>query len=144
MKNLFFLLSLVLLIGSCGEDQAAIDEQLILDYISDNNLSADRTPEGVYYIIDEPGGDLKPSINSNVTVDYKGYFFDDVVFDENDDISFPLWGVIEGWQIGIPLFGKEGSGTLIVPSHLAYGEDGTFGIPGNSVLVFDIRLIDFQ
>jgi FKBP-type peptidyl-prolyl cis-trans isomerase len=50
--------------------------------------------------------------------------------------------VISGWTEGIPKFKEGGVGKLFLPSALAYGEQGTNGIPSNSVLVFDIHLID--
>ena len=53
-----------------------------------------------------------------------------------------LQQVIKGWTVGISYFKEGGSGLLFVPSHLAYGSDGYRGIPGGSVLIFEIELID--
>jgi len=142
MKNILLLALLSLTIFSCG-DQDADDNIIITDYLAENNLTAEKTPEGIYYIIDTPGNNEHPSINSTVNVDYKGYFLSGDVFDENDDISFGLWQVIEGWQIAIPLLGKGGSGTFLIPSSLAYGSSGNSSIPGNTVLIFDVTLHDF-
>jgi FKBP-type peptidyl-prolyl cis-trans isomerase FkpA len=70
------------------------------------------------------------------------------VFDNGggEPISYPLAGFIEGWKEGIPLFGAGGSGTLFIPSGLAYGITGSNGgsIPPNTVIIFDIELISFQ
>ena len=57
-------------------------------------------------------------------------------------ITFPLSGVIQGWQEGIPLFKEGGSGILLIPSALGYGSQSVGSIPANSVLIFDINLID--
>jgi FKBP-type peptidyl-prolyl cis-trans isomerase FkpA len=67
-----------------------------------------------------------------------------VVFDESgsDGIVFPLNGVIEGWTEGIPYFKEGGSGKLLVPSALAYGRQGSGSIAPNTVLIFDVELID--
>ncbi|MFT5602342.1 MAG: FKBP-type peptidyl-prolyl cis-trans isomerase FkpA, partial [Flavobacteriales bacterium] len=46
------------------------------------------------------------------------------------------------WTEGIPYFKEGGSGILLIPSHLGYGKSGTSGIPGNSVLIFDVKLIE--
>ena len=54
-----------------------------------------------------------------------------------------LANVISGWQLGIPEFKKEGKGTLLIPSALAYGSSGRGSIPPNTVLAFDIELLDF-
>jgi len=52
--------------------------------------------------------------------------------------------LIEGWQIGIRLFKEGGNGTLIIPSRYAYGSDSPGSIPPNSVLLFNIELLDVQ
>jgi FKBP-type peptidyl-prolyl cis-trans isomerase len=44
--------------------------------------------------------------------------------------------------MGIPFFKEGGSGKLLIPSELAYGSSPRSGIPANSVLIFDIHLID--
>jgi FKBP-type peptidyl-prolyl cis-trans isomerase len=44
--------------------------------------------------------------------------------------------------LGIPKFKEGGNGTLLIPSALGYGSTGTGSIPGNTVLVFDVELID--
>ncbi|CDF79269.1 FKBP-type peptidyl-prolyl cis-trans isomerase [Formosa agariphila KMM 3901] len=123
-------------------DYVAENEQEIVDYIEANNLNAQPTGSGLYYVIDEQGDGEKPTADSNVTVTYKGYFTDGEVFDESpSEISFYLNNVIEGWQEGIQLFNEGGSGTLLIPSHLGYGRYGASIIPGGSVLIFDVNLI---
>jgi len=51
--------------------------------------------------------------------------------------------LIAGWQIGLPLIHKGGEIKLIVPSSLAYG-CGNGPLPANSILYFDIHLVDVQ
>lgn len=131
---------------SCGKDQIDIDRQLILDYIAENNLDMDETPEGIFYSIDSLGSGDNPSYNSFVTMDYKGYYLDGTVFDQskvNDPLKYNLNNLIEGWIIGVQLFRRGDSGTLIIPSRYAYGSSGYASIPGNTVLAFDITLLDF-
>ncbi|QDO94944.1 hypothetical protein FNB79_13520 [Formosa sediminum] len=122
-------------------DYVAENEQEIVDYIEANNLDAQATGSGLYYVINEQGTGEKPIETSYVTVSYKGYFVDGEVFGESTaDTSFYLDQVISGWQEGIPYFNEGGSGTLLIPSHLAYGRYDYNGIPGGSVLIFDIEL----
>jgi FKBP-type peptidyl-prolyl cis-trans isomerase FkpA len=127
-------------------DQKAVDEQIITKYISDHQLAARPTGSGLYYVVDTLGSGQHPAANSNVTVDYRGYFTSGVVFDQSPaaGISFNLSGVIKGWQEGIPLFKKGGKGILLIPSALAYGSQGNAKIPANSVLIFDIKLLDVR
>lgn len=140
-----FLFSVALIaLASCSkEDQIDIDQQLIEDFILEHNLDADSTSSGLYYVIYEPGSADRPTVSQQVTVSYVGFLLDGTVFDSGSNITFPLNQVISGWQEGIPLFGKGGRGLLIIPSHLAYGDRPVSGIPPNSVLVFEIELVDF-
>jgi len=120
--------------------------QNIMDqFITDNNLTASETSEGLFYVLNEPGGAEKPNIQSSIEINYVGKFINGDIFDQNGDnpASFPLSNLIRGWQIGIPLMGRGGDGVFIIPPQLAYGRDGRTGIPGNSVLIFDIELLDF-
>jgi FKBP-type peptidyl-prolyl cis-trans isomerase FkpA len=133
----------ILSVSSCAkDDQMEIDEQRIQDFLLEHNLDADSTSSGLYYIIDEPGSAEHPTIEDVVTVSYVGFLLNGDIFDSGE-ITFPLTNVIAGWQEGIPLFGRGGKGLLIIPSHLAYGDVPKNGIPANSVLAFDIHLIDF-
>lgn len=156
MKQLLTALLALVLFLSCSKDKdevkdyTAQNEQEIKDYLSKNNLTATRTDSGLYYIIDEPGeGEAFPDANSNVTVVYKGYFTDGNVFDESDKdvaeedkkgVAFGLNQVIQGWKEGIRFFKPGGKGVLFVPAHLGYGSRDYNGIPGGSVLIFDITL----
>lgn len=122
---------------------ATNDEQRIQNYLLENNLESQTTSSGLHYIIDQEGNGNFPNADSTVTVNYRGTFFDGTEFDANDDISFGLRQVIQGWTEGIPLFSEGGSGQLIIPADLAYGAAGRPGIPANSILIFDIDLLSF-
>lgn len=124
-----------------------IDIETIKNYLTENNIEADSTADGIYYFFEEEGEGENPASNATVTVKYKGYFLNGNVFDQTEDdktATFSLSGVIEGWKLGIPLFKKGGKGTLLIPSALAYGPSGNSTIPPNTVLAFDIELVDFQ
>jgi FKBP-type peptidyl-prolyl cis-trans isomerase FkpA len=124
-------------------DIVAKNDKEITDYIAKNELKAQKSDSGLYYVITEPGTGAQPTATSNVTVAYKGYFTNGSVFDESTEagISFGLDQVIKGWTEGIPHFKTGGSGILLVPAHLGYGDQTMGPIPGNSVLVFDVKLI---
>jgi FKBP-type peptidyl-prolyl cis-trans isomerase FkpA len=99
---------------------------------------------GLYYVDEETGTGKNPNPSSTVRVAYSGYFIDGQVFDESnlEGITFGLNQVIQGWTMGIPFFKEGGRGKLLIPSELAYGSSPRSGIPANSVLIFDIHLID--
>lgn len=129
--------------GNRSVDYKIQNEQEITTYINEKNLTAQKSDSGLYYVINEEGTGDQPSSNSNVTVAYKGSFLNGSVFDESnsDGISFNLQQVIKGWTEGITYFKEGGSGVLLVPAHLGYGNNDTRGIPGGSVLIFEIKLI---
>lgn len=146
MKHFFFAFFFALFI-SCSNDKPVDyitkNEKEIVDYLAKNNLTATRSDSGLYYIIDEPGTGAQPTATSNVKVAYKGYYTNGTVFDESSSagISFGLNQVIQGWTEGIPYFKEGGSGMLLVPAHLGYGNYNYAGIPGGSVLIFEVKLI---
>jgi len=124
------------------EEQFAKDTKLIEDYLVANNLTAEKTLDGVFYIIETEGSAEKPKITSTVVATYKGYFLDGKVFDSGNNATFPLSNVIQGWQKGIPKFGRGGKGKLLIPSRFAYGKSSTAG-RANAVLGFDVEVHNF-
>lgn len=146
MKSYFYTALITLLFISCSEDSINYDaknEADIVEYIANNNLDAKKSNSGLYYVVSNEGSGTRPVSNSNVTVAYKGYYLNGKTFDQSDSagISFNLQQVIKGWTEGITYFKEGGSGVLLVPSKLGYGSSTTKGIPGGSVLIFDIELL---
>jgi len=142
-----FALFVLFTISSCQDDDDTIDydkqnEIDILNYISDNNLDAKKSNSGLYYVILKEGSGAQPNSNSNVTVNYKGYFTDNKIFDQNNNVTFNLQQVIAGWTEGITYFKEGGEGMLLIPSSLGYGDKDRNSIPGGSVLIFDIDLLN--
>ena len=147
MKFLYPLLALALILGSCAkkkaEKQAKTDDDIIKQYVSDQGLTATKTSSGLYVVIDNIGTGIGCNSNATVKASYKGYFTSGEVFDSSSaaGIDFDLQSVIKGWTEGIPYFKTGGDGVLLVPAHLGYGSNDNRGIPGGSVLIFDVKLI---
>lgn len=124
------------------------NNEAILAYLSENNLTAEKTESGLYYLIEEEGDGENPTTSDAVDVHYRGYLLDGSEFDSSieDDLpaNFLLSSVIQGWREGIPLFSRGAKGKLFIPHNLAYGcYPPSELIPPLSVLVFDIELVDF-
>ena len=91
------------------------------------------------------GAEVKPG--DTVTANYTGALAKNgVVFDSSiprgEPATFPLSGVIKGWQEGVPGMKVGGKRRLIIPASLGYGEAGSPPKIGpNEPLVFDIELI---
>jgi len=148
MGKIFLFGLSILLMMSCNKDEfediETQNRQEIEKYISDHNLNASSTSSGLYYVIEKEGTGTRPNANSDVKVKYKGYFTNGNTFDESAaGITFNLQQVISGWTEGIQLFKEGGKGVLLIPSSLGYGSSGSSGsIPPNSVIIFDIELVD--
>ena len=113
-------------------------------YITNNNIVATEDPRGFFYRINTNGSGDKPSACSSVSCSYVGKLTNGTTFDSNPNASFPLTGVILGWQEGVPLVSTGGSITLYLPPSLGYGSQNMQGIPPNSILIFDIALKSFN
>ncbi|KAI0013393.1 hypothetical protein F4779DRAFT_563367 [Xylariaceae sp. FL0662B] len=83
---------------------------------------------------------------NKVDVRYIGKLQDGKVFDSNKKgkpFSFTAGKgeVIKGWDIGVQGMSVGGERRLTIPANLAYGNRAQPGIPANSTLVFDIKLL---
>lgn len=121
-------------------------------------LAANKTKKGVkttasglqYRLLKAGDGEGKsPKATDVVQVQYTGTLVDGSVFDQSQQpIEFPLNGVIKGWTEGLQLMRVGDKFQLVVPPELGYGEKGfppntpLPPIPGNSVLVFEVELIE--
>lgn len=90
-----------------------------------------------------------------VSMHYTGWLYDPAApeqkgakFDSSVDRKIPfgfvlgVGKVIKGWDQGVVGMKEGGKRTLVIPSHLAYGERGAGGvIPPNATLLFDVELI---
>jgi FKBP-type peptidyl-prolyl cis-trans isomerase FkpA len=149
VKHIPFAVALILLISSCNKkiDQTEADDQAINSYLTSNNLTATKDPSGLYWIMTAEGTGTSPTAASTVEVKYKGSLLNGTVFDQtaaDKTFTYPLSGLILGWQIGIPMMKEGGKAKLLIPSQLGYGSSNLGVIPPNSVLIFDIELIDVK
>lgn len=138
------LISLVVVFSACKKHklQSEKDDDAIQQYLSNHGLTATKTDSGLYVIVTNPGTGDGCGANSNVKVAYKGYYTDGTVFDQSAGATFNLQSVIKGWTEGIPYFNEGGNGVLLIPSKLGYGESGSGSVPGNTVLIFDVKLLE--
>ena len=105
----------------------------------------------------EPGS---PLFTDSVRVSYQGrllpsasypsgYVFDGNVYGKyssktNSTTKFVVSGLTDGFATAVQHMHRGDYWRIYVPSDLGYGAYGTTGIPGYSVLVFDLTLIDFS
>jgi len=132
--------------AEAGEAQRAAGESFLAE--NANREGVKTTESGLQYRIIEAGEGESPSADSTVRVHYEGRLIDGTVFDssyERDEpAEFALNQVIPGWAEGLQFMQEGGEAELFIPSDLAYGPGGTRGIPPNSVLVFEVELLEVK
>ncbi len=111
-----------------------------------NKPGVKMTASGLQYeVITEGTGD-KPTAADSVTCHYKGTLLDGTVFDNSYDrgqpITFSLGGVIPGWTEGLQLMSVGSKYKLYVPYTLGYGAFDYGPIPGGSLLIFEVELLN--
>jgi len=125
----------------------------IAEYASKNNVKLEKTESGLYYVVTQPGTGIKAMPGDTVSVHYVGTTLaEGKEFDNsrqrNQPFNFPVGQgmVIPGWDEGLQLFPVGTKATLVIPSKLAYGEQGAPGSPigPNAALVFEVELLDVK
>lgn len=116
------------------------------NYLTNKNITtAIKHCSGMYYQIENPGTGAHPTVCSSISIIYKGNLVNGNVFDQtNTPVSLNLFQLIEGWKNGLPLLKEGGKIFLFVPPSLGYGSSDYGAIPGNSVLIFEITLVDVR
>ena len=91
-------------------------------------------------------GAAVPGASDRVKVHYTGRLTDESVFDssvERSPFEFSLsGGVIQGWLEGVKLMPVGSKYQFVIPPELGYGARGNARIPANSILVFDVELLE--
>jgi FKBP-type peptidyl-prolyl cis-trans isomerase FkpA len=155
-------LSLMVVLGACSQSnnsfnqtaQNLVDDQLIRQYLIDNQISAIRdtvlssTPGDttyLYYRIDSLGSGNNIQLTDTLTVQYTGKLLNGTVFYQTTDTTnaaFVLNTTIPAWELALQ---KVTPGSIIdiyTPSVLAYGYYGDPpGIPSNAVLIFNVKIL---
>ncbi|WP_344797695.1 FKBP-type peptidyl-prolyl cis-trans isomerase [Litoribacillus peritrichatus] len=119
-------------------------------------LEKNKQEEGVvttesglqYQVLTKGTGTEKPAATDKVKVHYHGTLLDGSVFDSSVErgqpIEFFLTQVIPGWTEGLQHMAVGDKTRLFIPSKLGYGNRNVGGIPGGSVLIFDVELLDIN
>jgi FKBP-type peptidyl-prolyl cis-trans isomerase FkpA len=126
------------------------DQQNLQKYLDSAGINATLDSDGFYYQIISSGSGTPPDVCSVITVTYTGQLTNGNVFDQETNQLYTLGGLIAGWQQGLPLISKGGVIKLYIPPSLGYGntaqdgKNGNVAIPANSILIFNIDLINVQ
>jgi len=106
------------------------------------------TGSGLQYEVIRQGTGAKPLINDTVVCNYKGTFINGTEFDNSysrgTPAEFALTNVIRGWTEVLQLMPAGSKYKVYVPHHLGYGSGDYNGIPGGSLLIFEIELLSVK
>ena len=147
---------------SSGEAVKAQEPAKIKKYIADHHLTLTKTASGLQYVITNPGTGDKPAIGDTAVVNYTGKMLSGKVFDTSvkeeatkakipvdpmrqfAPIRIPVGQakVIAGWDEGLQLLNKGAKAIFIIPSDLAYKEQGVGPIGPYSPLVFEMEMVN--
>ncbi len=131
--------------GSAGNNRKAGE-----DFLAKNSKKEGviETETGLQYFIVDEGDGNRPDEKAIITVHQRcqlvnGTIIEDT-YKENKPSEVKMEELIEGYQEGIQLMKKGARYKFFIPSELAWGKNGTGSkIPPYSVLIFDVKLIDF-
>lgn len=142
--------------------QLRTDSILIAEYLKAHIAKVSSTKSGLRYIVHKEGKGEFAKVGNTAYIHYAGFFLNGKIFDtsmakiakENDfdngarNEPYPVpvgtGQVIQGWDEIIQLMNRGTKLTVYIPSGLAYGFSGRPGIPSNTVLRFDMELVDFK
>lgn len=130
------------------EEQNRKDQKRNEEYLSKNAKQPGvvTTKSGLQYMILKEGeGSQTPGLTDKVKVKYTGKLIDGKVFDSTDGrepAEFELNRVIKGWTEGLQLMTIGSQYRFFIPAELGYGSRAMSSIPANSILIFDVELMD--
>lgn len=144
--------------------QMATDSEIIDNYLTENNIIAEKTESGLRYVIKKEGKGEKVAIGQEVKIHYAGYLLDGTLFDTSMESAAKASGtftqgrpydplsltagsgqVIQGWEEAILLMKKGTKMRVWIPSPLAYGpQQRSALIKENSILIFDMEMVEIK
>ena len=144
----FILVTLILLVsGTTAIAQSRTTPPPTPKDVSGPPLDADQSITGLASKVLKAGtGTAYPEAKSTVTVHYTGWTTDGRVFDSSysrgQPASFKLDQVIRGWTEGLQLMKVGAKYEFFIHPKIAYGQRARPKIPANSVLIFEVELLD--
>ncbi|CAN5670141.1 FKBP-type peptidyl-prolyl cis-trans isomerase [soil metagenome] len=135
--------------------QEKAEESMLIAYLKEKNLAFEKQPEGYYFQVKTPGKGRQINSGDLVSINYTGSLLNGVIVDNNLKSGKPYQfivgnsDVIRGWDIAFQKLHIGDKAMLIIPSSLAYGEEGiqrrgslTYLVPPFSTLIFDVEVLD--
>ena len=144
--------SLLLILVGCNQDSPNVKQIGNMQYFIENAAQdgINQVESGLQYSIISSGDETSqsPDLNDVITAHFHGTLTDGTVFwssvDMNEPLKVQLSGLILGCQKIIGLMRVGDKWRVYIDPSMAYGDEGRPGIPSNSILIFDIELLDIE
>ena len=126
------------------------EDKLLKRYLQMSNITVEPTNSGLYFVENNKGNGPKAKNGNEITLHYSGYFINGKSFSSTYEIGKPFTFIlgktdlIAGFEEGISMMQKKGHYTLVIPSYIAYGQEGNETIPPNRTLIFEIDILDIK
>jgi FKBP-type peptidyl-prolyl cis-trans isomerase len=107
-----------------------------------------RTASGLEYKIVDPGNRdaASPRPTDLVSLSFRGHLLDGTEFDSTSKpgtaATVQVNGVMKGWTEALTLMKPGARWQLFVPPELGFGQTTRLGVPGGSLLIYDLTLLN--
>ena len=152
MKRFFTLVISLIVLTGCVQDGPNVKQIANMKFFIENQAQEgiNVIEKGLHYAVLNSGdiNSKSPELSDIITAHFHGTLTDGTVFwssvESNEPLTIQLSGLIEGCQKVISLMKINDKWRVYIDPSMAYGDEGRPGIPSNSILVFDIELLDIQ
>ena len=152
MKRFFTLVISLIVLTGCVQDSPNVKQIANMKFFIENQAQEgiNVIEKGLHYAVLNSGdiNSKSPELSDIITAHFHGTLTDGTVFwssvESNEPLTIQLSGLIEGCQKVISLMKINDKWRVYIDPSMAYGDEGRPGIPSNSILVFDIELLEIQ
>ena len=152
MKRFFTLVISLIVLTGCVQDGPNVKQIANMKFFIENQSQEgiNVIEKGLHYAVLNSGdiNSKSPELSDTITAHFHGTLTDGTVFwssvESNEPLTIQLSGLIVGCQKVISLMKINDKWRVYIDPSMAYGDEGRPGIPSNSILVFDIELLDIQ
>ena len=150
--NRVIFISILFFLAGCVQDSPNVKQIANLKFFIENQgfEGINVIEKGLQYAVLESGDSRSksPQLSDTITAHFHGTLTNGNVFwssvESNEPLTVELSDLIEGCQKVISLMKKNDKWRVYIDPSMAYGDEGRPGIPSNSILIFDIELLDIQ
>ena len=152
MKRFFTLVISLIVLTGCVQDGPNVKQIANMKFFIENQAQEgiNIIEKGLHYAVLNSGdiNSKSPELSDIITAHFHGTLTDGTVFwssvESNEPLTIQLSGLIEGCQKVISRMKVNDKWRVYIDPSMAYGDEDRPGIPSNSILVFDIELLDIQ